>query len=150
MLLLKLALLASVAAAAPPAQVDPFGCHKKTDCKSCVEKSVIVDCARATVTSTSCRRPSNLCLRRGYAVAPTSWSRTSQPTILSPLVDACRADPCYWCEIDNLCHDVGSVVSPCSPASADDKCISLSHESNCYNKDVSACPTTEATPVEEA
>ena len=50
--------------------------------------------------------------------------------------------PCYWCEIDNACHDVGSVVSPCSPPSADSKCVSLSPQSNCAGKDVSACPAS--------
>ena len=39
--------------------------------------------------------------------------------------------PCYWCMIDNECHDVGSLVSPCTPPSADDKCVSMSNLSNC-------------------
>ena len=49
--------------------------------------------------------------------------------------------PCYWCEIDNACHDVGSIESACSPPSADDKCVSLSSLSNCAHKDVGECPT---------
>ena len=52
--------------------------------------------------------------------------------------------PCYWCEIDNACHDVGSIESACSPPSADDKCVSLSSLSNCAHKDVGECPTTAA------
>lgn len=69
-----------------------FGCNKLTDCKSCVEKNLIIE----------------------Y--------------------------PCYWCEIDSACHDVGSLESACTPASADDKCISLSTYSNCAMKNVSSCP----------
>jgi hypothetical protein len=51
---------------------DPFGCGKLTDCKTCVEKNLIID----------------------Y--------------------------PCYWCEIDNFCHDVitlfelATSVIPCA------------------------------------
>ena len=79
--------------------VDPYGCHKLSDCKSCAEKSVVV------------------------------------------------TYPCYWCEIDNACHDLGSVVSPCSPPSADDKCISLSSLSNCALKDISDCPSAPVAPT---
>jgi len=46
--------------------------------------------------------------------------------------------PCYWCEIDNQCHDVGSLESPCTPPSANDKCVSLDNESNCEQK---TCPS---------
>ena len=38
---------------------------------------------------------------------------------------------CYFCEIDSECHDIGSLVSPCAPPSADNKCVSKSPESNC-------------------
>ena len=104
----------------PPVGVDPFGCHKKTDCSSCVEKAIVVD-------------------------YPCYWC--------APLVDRCRRSrshlvsratlcPTTRCEIDNACHDVGSLVSPCSQPSADSKCVSLSPQSNCAGKDVSACPAS--------
>lgn len=75
---------------APESKVDPFGCHKETDCTSCIEKTA-----------------------------------------------AGLYYGCDWCTIDNACHDVGSFESPCSPPSADDKCVSLSGESNCQLKQCS-------------
>ena len=58
--------------------------------------------------------------------------------------------PCYWCEIDNVCHAVGSLESPCTPASADDKCISLNKDSNCYMKSADNCTATKLLPAKPA
>mmetsp|Transcript_88296 Transcript_88296/g.201884 ORF Transcript_88296/g.201884 Transcript_88296/m.201884 type:complete len:231 (+) Transcript_88296:29-721(+) len=46
---------------------------------------------------------------------------------------------CYWCEIDQGCHAVGSAVSPCTPGGADDACISLASASKCGHKSADAC-----------
>lgn len=46
---------------------------------------------------------------------------------------------CYYCEIDQLCHAVGSVVSPCTPEDANNACISESSLSHCTKTSVGAC-----------
>jgi len=46
---------------------------------------------------------------------------------------------CHWCEIDEGCHAVGSLVSPCAPAEADNDCISASRLSGCSKKSETSC-----------
>ena len=77
------------------------------------------------------------------ATSPNLFGCNTKYTDCASCVEATEVliYPCYWCEIDNACHDVGSIESACSPPSADDKCVSLSSLSNCAHKDVGECPT---------
>ena len=77
------------------------------------------------------------------ATSPNLFGCNTKYTDCTSCVEATEVliYPCYWCEIDNACHDVGSIESACSPPSADDKCVSLSSLSNCAHKDVGECPT---------
>merc|ERR1719251_864474 len=43
---------------------------------------------------------------------------------------------CYWCKVDNQCHLMGNIESPCYKAS-NDQCISKSALSSCTS---SHCP----------
>lgn len=50
---------------------------------------------------------------------------------------------CYWCEIDQGCHTVGSVVSACTPELANKDCLSKSSYSHCTG-DASQCNSENA------
>jgi len=50
---------------------------------------------------------------------------------------------CHWCEKDQACHAIGSLVSACTFSN---DCVSLSKLSTCSHKSVDSCPASDAIP----
>eukprot|EP00927_Polykrikos_kofoidii_P040833 TRINITY_DN34830_c2_g1_i1.p1 TRINITY_DN34830_c2_g1~~TRINITY_DN34830_c2_g1_i1.p1 ORF type:complete len:548 (+),score=88.22 TRINITY_DN34830_c2_g1_i1:25-1644(+) len=46
---------------------------------------------------------------------------------------------CHFCEVDQKCHDVTSLVSPCTPSFSKDDCISTAPTSSCTKRSVDFC-----------
>jgi len=44
---------------------------------------------------------------------------------------------CVWCKTDSTCHDVGSLLDPCT----NDQCISIAVKTKCTDHDVGDCPS---------